>query len=73
MHLDKERGSLEPGKLADISAFDVRGEYAINPSSFQSKSRNTCFKDWIVKGKAVHVWVSGRQVLRSGEVLETDS
>jgi dihydroorotase len=65
-----ERGSLVPGKLADVSIFDLTRERTISSASFASKSRNTCFEGWKVKGTPVHVFVSGRWVLRFGRFEE---
>lgn len=69
LRLAAERGSLEPGKLADVSVFDTRTERVIQASKLRSKSRNTCFDGWRAKGFAVRVWVGGRAVFRDGEVI----
>lgn len=70
LRLAKDRGSLEPGKLADISIFDLETERCIRSADFASKSRNTCFEGWKVRGTPVHVFVGGRAVLRHGKLLE---
>ena len=70
LRLSSERGSLEPGKFADISVFDITRERAITSSMFQSKSRNTCFDGWKVRGTTQHVFVSGKCVVRAGEITE---
>jgi len=64
-----ERGGLTPGRFADIAVFDLDTEFVIDPSRFLSKSRNTCFEGWRMRGRAVHVLVGGRQVVRDGSVL----
>ncbi len=66
---DQERGSLAPGKLADIAVFDLSTEYTVDASKFQSKSRNTCFGGMPVFGRAVFVVVGGRQVLRDDQLV----
>jgi dihydroorotase len=68
--LSSERGSLEPGKIADISVFDITSDRRISSSTFQSKSRNTCFEDWKVRGTTRHVFVSGKCVVREGEIAK---
>jgi dihydroorotase len=68
LRLSGERGSLQPGKLADISIFDIKKDRVISPSAFHSKSRNTCFEGWTVRGTTVHVFVSGRWDVRDGEI-----
>lgn len=70
LKLDGERGRLEPGKLADVSVFDLENPFRIEAKAFHSKSRNTCFEGWTVKGRPVFVFVSGRCVLREGQVVE---
>ena len=70
LKLAGDRGSLEPGKVADIAVFDVSTERSIHASRFQSKSRNTCFEGFRGKGSAAHVFVGGRAVLRNGEFVE---
>ncbi|HVR73289.1 MAG TPA: dihydroorotase [Planctomycetota bacterium] len=69
LRLSKERGSLEPGKLADISLFDVTRDRIIRPTDFESKSRNTCFEGWSVRGTTVHVLVGGRRVVEAGRIV----
>ncbi len=68
---DDLRGSLEPGKVADVSVFDVDTEYAIDPNRFQSKSRNTCFGGKRVWGAPRFVFVGGQCVLRDGAVVSS--
>ncbi|MBN1441791.1 MAG: dihydroorotase [Planctomycetes bacterium] len=68
--LDADRGGLRSGKLADIAVFDLGAEYVVDPARFLSKSRNTCFAGWRVRGRAVHVFVGGRQVLSGGRIRE---
>ena len=66
LRLAQSRGSLEAGKFADISVFDIDTERVISSSLFRSKSRNTCFEGWKVRGSTVHVLVGGRCVFRGG-------
>ncbi len=66
---EKWRGSLEPGKVADVALFDVDSEYEVDSSRFQSKSRNTCFEGRKVRGRAQFVFVSGECVVSDGCVV----
>ena len=61
-----ERGSLEPGKIADISVFELASERTIDSARFQSKSRNCPFDGRRVFGTPVHVIVGGRQTMVDG-------
>ncbi len=65
-----ERGSLERGKLADISVFELETPRVIDASRFQSKSRNCPFHGWEVRGTPVHVLVAGRPVMSDGAIVE---
>jgi dihydroorotase len=66
-----DRGQLSPGKLADISVFDLSRERLVDPSSFESKGRNTCFAGARLRGSTAHVFVGGRHVVENGRVLLT--
>lgn len=59
-----ERGSLQEGTDADITLIDPEREYEIDISHFQSKSRNSPFSGWKVKGKAVMTLCRGQIVFR---------
>jgi dihydroorotase len=54
-----DRGTLRPGADADVTIIDPVGEWTIDPSRFRSKSRNTPFAGWKVRGRAFAVIVSG--------------
>ena len=73
LRLDADLGSLEVGKKADISMFDLEREWTIAATDFASKSTNTCFSGWRVKGTAVNVLVSGRLVLADGNLIDPRS
>ncbi len=53
---------LAPEKTADITLIDPEYSYVINADHFQSKSRNTPFNGWNVRGRAVMTMVGGRIV-----------
>lgn len=57
--LSIERGTLRPGADADVTILDPDAEYTITPDSFLSKSRNSPFGSWKVKGRPWAVIVSG--------------
>src|SRR5690606_38900028 len=64
MGIADTRGGLSAGKQADVSVFDLEEEVVVDPSRFQSKSRNTCFEGQRFRGRVRHVFVDGRHVLR---------
>ncbi|GJL57434.1 MAG: dihydroorotase [Nitrospirales bacterium] len=55
-------GSLQPGTHADIVVFDPHEEWVVDPTTFFSKSQNTPFGGWTVKGKVKMTLVDGRMV-----------
>src|SRR5262245_25687025 len=63
--LKLDRGTLKVGAVADVTIFDPNKEIKIDASKFQSKSRNTPFDGWELKGAPVATIVGGRVVWRS--------
>ncbi len=66
-----ERGSLEPGKYADITVLDLETTRTIDASRFQSKSRNCPFVGRKVQGTPIHVLVGGRIAMIDGSLRST--
>ena len=60
--LGLDKGSIEPGKPADIVIFDPEKTYEIHAADFASKSRNTPFHGRRVTG-AVRVTIAGGEVI----------
>lgn len=54
-----DRGTLKPGKDADVTIIDPAAEWTIDPARFRSKSRNTPFAGRKVRGRAHTVLVGG--------------
>jgi dihydroorotase len=55
-----DRGTLRPEAVADVTIIDPAVEWTIDPNRFQSKSRNTPFAGWKVRGRASTVLVKGQ-------------
>ena len=53
-------GNLSLGNDADILIFNPDIEYSIDISKFHSKSKNSPFGGWKVKGKVIHTLVRGK-------------
>ena len=65
--LDESTGSLEPGKLADLVAFDLSGlaqQPVYDPvSQLVYAGSRSCVK---------HLWVGGKQLLDDGRLTRLD-
>lgn len=55
-------GSMKEGAPADVTVFDPNQEWVVDPKTFLSKSRNTPFAGWKLKGRAVLTIVDGKVV-----------
>ncbi|MXZ48173.1 MAG: dihydroorotase [Candidatus Dadabacteria bacterium] len=61
-----ERGTLVLGSIADLVVFDPGMSCTVNPEEFFSKSRNTPFSGWELKGVVSNTIVSGKVVFSRG-------
>ncbi len=52
-------GTLAPGAVADVAVFDASAKWAVDPTAFHSKSRNTPFAGRALTGRAVLTIVGG--------------
>jgi dihydroorotase len=59
-----DKGTLGIGKAADITLFDEKMEYTIDPSQFKSRSKNSPYKDWKVRGKVLRTLVNGKTIFK---------
>jgi len=55
---------LKPGNPADLTIIDIEKRFTVDANTFRSKSRNTPFNGWELKGKAVLTMVGGKTVYR---------
>jgi len=63
-HASGPLGTLAIGSPADISVIDLEREEILTPERILSKSKNTPFMGWKLKGLAVRTFVGGREVYR---------
>ena len=55
-------GTLAKGSVADVTVFDPEAVWTVDPKRFRSKSRNSPFAGWELKGRARYTLVGGRVV-----------
>jgi dihydroorotase len=54
-----DRGTLQPGRPADVTVIDPKAKWKVDKAASKSKSRNTPFDGWEVTGRAVATVVGG--------------
>ncbi len=67
------RGTLSVGAAADITVFDPEAEWTVDEAGFESKSKNSPFLGWKLKGRATEVLVGGRVVLEGSKIVAAAS
>ena len=60
--LGLQAGRLSKGAPADLTIFDPDLAWRIDPDTFLSKSKNSPFEDYAVKGRALAAIVDGRMI-----------
>jgi dihydroorotase len=55
-------GRLKKGAKADLTLIDLTRDWKINPDAFASKSKNSPFDDYPVKGRAIRTVLAGETV-----------
>lgn len=56
------KGTLDEGKIADITIIDPDKEYTIDVNTFESKGKNTPFDDYKVSGEVEYTILNGKVV-----------
>jgi dihydroorotase len=59
-------GPIEPGRPANLVAFDPSAEWVVAPP-FASKSKNSAFTGRTLRGRVVHTVLRGAFTVRDGE------
>lgn len=60
--LKLNKGRLSVGADADITIIDPQLKFTVDGNFFKSKSKNSPFHGWRLKGRAIHTIVSGKVV-----------
>ncbi len=64
------KGTLKPGADADVTLIDPAAKWTIDPAKFRSKSRNTPYGGWEVRGRAHTVIVDGEIRYTLGGIVQ---
>ncbi len=62
LHMEKERGNLKPGALADAVIFDPSVQWTVDPGKFRSRGKNTPYAGKVLLGKVVTTICDGKIV-----------
>jgi len=62
---EREIGTLRPGARANVTLFDPEEEYTFTEEAIYSKSRNTPFLGWKLKGRVKFTVYNGKIVYKS--------
>lgn len=62
-------GSLEPGMAGDVTILDLDKEVKIDNEQFESKSKNSPFQGWKLKGGVQTTIVAGNVLLQDGVLV----
>jgi dihydroorotase len=62
-------GTLSPGSLGDVTILDLDREALVDEKNFESKSKNSPFRNVKLKGLAAYTIVEGRTIMSDGKVL----
>ena len=57
-----ERGTLQAGAVADIALVDPQAEWTFSVAELHSKSKNTPFEGWAMKGAVIKTILAGKVV-----------
>ncbi|WP_136512944.1 dihydroorotase [Geomonas edaphica] len=63
--LGVDRGTLRAGAVADVTIIDPAKEWEVDAAKLESKSKNSPFIGWKMKGKAVYTVVKGQVVYQA--------
>jgi dihydroorotase len=66
--LNVKKGVLKAGWDADITIVDPKAEWTVDAGRFASKSRNTPYHGWKLKGKVLYTIVGGKIVVKDGKL-----
>jgi dihydroorotase len=67
--LGVEGGTLAPGRPADVTLIDLDAVWTVDPSGFESLSRNSSFAGCELQGRAAATIVGGRIIMYRGELF----
>jgi allantoinase len=71
--LEKQKGKLSKGFDADICVFNEHEKFTVSESIIKHKHKATPYNREILKGKIIHTFVNGVQVVKDSELIELNA
>jgi len=68
--LSQKTGSFIVGYPGDVTLIDLKRTHTVDTKAFYSKSKNSPYNGWKLKGAAVAAVVSGRLVMKDGKPVQ---
>jgi len=66
--MNLKKGTLKAGWDADLIIVDPAREWLVDPQKFSSRSKNSPYGDWRLKGQVRYTIVGGKVVVKNGEL-----
>ncbi|MBL4569022.1 MAG: amidohydrolase family protein [Flavobacteriaceae bacterium] len=71
--LEQQKGRLREGFDADISVFDEHIKFTVSEGIIEHKHKASPYIGEILKGKIIHTFVNGVQVVKDSELIELNA
>ncbi|WP_235919400.1 dihydroorotase [Aureimonas psammosilenae] len=71
--LKLDRGTLQPGAVADFALVDLDAPFVYSRERIRSKSKNTAFENARLQGEVLRTVVGGRTVFEAGSKAATET
>ncbi len=68
--LSRKAGTFKAGYPGDVTVIDLKRSITVDIKSFLSKSNNSPYDGWKLKGAAAATIVSGKLVMKDGKILK---
>lgn len=68
---DNRRGVIREGGLANLTVFDPKEEWKVNPEDFYTKAKHSPFNGRVLRGMVKATVVRGEIVFKDGEIIVT--
>jgi allantoinase len=58
-----DRGSIAPGNVADLVAFDPDAEFVVDGAQLRHRHPVTPYATWRLRGRVLRTWLDGREIV----------